>query len=103
MGVLSLHLLFLAVASGLFWLCAVLWRKRVLLRLLGVPAVAPMLTFLIIGMIYGELGGGAFGVVAVVWGYVYMAVLSLLCVLVQEMIVPWVPELSGERRARQKR
>ena len=85
MGVLSWHLLFLAVASGLFWLCVKLWRKRVLLRLLGVPAVAPMLTLL---MIYGELAGGAFGTAAVVLGYIYMAGLSLLCVLLLEMLVP---------------
>ena len=82
---MSWHLLFLAVASGLFWLCVKLWRRRVLLRLLGVPAVAPMLTLF---MIYGELlSGGPFGTAAVVLAYVYMAMLSLLCVLVQEMLV----------------
>ncbi len=81
MDALSLHLLFLAVASGLFWLCVVLWRKRVLLRLLGVPAVAPMLTLFIIYLIEGGADG---------WQpvYVYMAVLSLFCVLVQEMLIP---------------
>lgn len=78
---MSLHLLFLAVASGLFWLCFVLWRKRVLLRLLGVPAVAPMLALFIIYLI----DGGADGWQLV---YVYMVVLSLFCVLVQEMLIP---------------
>ena len=74
-----------AACSGFVSRCG---AKKVLLRLLGVPAVAPMLTLFIIGLIYGELDGRTFGIVAVVLAYAYMAVLSLLCVLVQEMLVP---------------
>ena len=85
---LSWHLLFLAVASGLFWLCVKLWRKRVLLRLLGAPAATPMLALFILYVLGEQVDGGVFGIAAVVLAYVYMAVLSLLCVLVQETLIP---------------
>lgn len=85
---LSWHLLFLAAAGSLFWLCAALWRKRVLLRLIGVPAATPMLALFILYMLGEQVDGGKFGIAAVALGYIYMAVLSLLFVLVLEMLVP---------------
>ena len=83
MDALSLHLLFLTVAGGLFWLCAALWRKRVLLRLIGVPAAAPMLALFIIYLLDANADSLPYWQIV----YVYMAVLSLFCVLVQEMLI----------------
>ena len=87
MGV-AFHCLFLAVAGCLFWLCVALWRKRVLLRLIGVPAAAPMLALFILYMLGEQVDGGKFGIAAVALGYIYMAVLSLLFVLVLDMLIP---------------
>ena len=86
---MSWHLLFLAVASGLFWLCVKLWRRRVLLRLLGVPAATPMLAqFIIALLLVDSLPTDPFATVQNILACVYMAGLSLLFVLLLEMLVP---------------
>ena len=86
---LELHCVSLAVASGLFWLCAKLWRKRVLLRLLGVPVATPMPALFIMALFWGDsLPTGPFATVQNVLACVYMAVLSLLFVLLLEMLIP---------------
>ena len=87
--ILIFHCLFLAVAGGLFWLCVALWRRRVLLRLLGVPIATPMPALFIMALLWGvdSLNAGPFGTVAIILACVYMAVLSLLFVLVLEMLI----------------